>query len=593
MKQRTVFFWCALIAALVWAQAGRAQSATKTLSVRVAEEVRLELPYEEKVNMQGATNVTFTWTSNDETYARVCRKSAEEAYVNGCKVTSTPVRVDYHCTYLLDGYYHTIDLFYLVHVTTRESIYAGGHDIQIPAHNIDGLRLYPGETKIVSASTSYSQDDVIWYSSSPDIATAKNSQMKYSMGFVEALQPGVTLIKCYLNAYRTSWGAFVLTVLDDGRTIIYETADGKWRQQYKVPKGKPYPTPDAGYMVEFSGVPTGYVTDAGTFTLNYTTRYNIAPTVDDIQQYYTLDIDGQHPVFSSQITFNKTNLYALGCSDETEPLRYDRGAAPDDTYAWAFVGDPFGQVQLYGKDAKTFLQVGGEALSFTAIHPETYAANEIALKADGQYLSRNGTALGTSATLNPLRAFPIQAAEATYTRTFGAAYGTLVLPFYAPIPDGMTAYTCATVDGNTLQLTAVADQLLPNTPYIVENAEGATFTFANTSLGNYTDPVSEGLLTGIYAAAEAPTGSFVLQKQNGVLGFYQVETPVTVQPNRCYLTLDGSLAKAFYFSTTSTAVDALEALTNRSTEIYDLQGRRLQRLQKGVNIVGGHKVFVK
>lgn len=592
MKQRTVFFWCALIAALVWAQAGRAQAKAGEATVGVGSTTQISIADTYQRTLNQSSSVSANWYSESTSYVQVTSSTNKYCYVKGIKATSSPIRVTYSCSYIIDGYYRTMNFYYDVTVT-------GGTSSAQPTEVIitpQSVTMELGSTYRLygyNRPTTYSKAGYIWESDNNTIVSVQKSNDYEGQAIVTANKVGKANVWLFYDWHKDLMAICTIEVVDSRKTITYTTDDGKWTQTYKVKAGDPYPTPDAGYMVEFGDVPTGTVSTDESFTLSYTTRYNIAPTVDDIQQYYTLDIDGQHPVFSSQFTLNKTNLYALGCSDETEPLRYDRGAAPDDTYAWAFVGDPFGQVQLYGKDAKTFLQVGGEALSFTAIHPETYAANEIALKADGQYLSRNGTALGTSATLNPLRAFPIQAAEATYTRTFGAAYGTLVLPFYAPIPDGMTAYTCATVDGNTLQLTAVDDQLLPNTPYIVENAEGATFTFANTSLGDYADPVSEGLLTGIYAAAEAPTGSFVLQKQNGVLGFYQVETPVTVQPNRCYLTLDGSLAKAFYFSTTSTAVDALEALTDRSTEIYDLQGRRLQRLQKGVNIVGGHKVYVK
>lgn len=588
MKQRTVFFWCALIAALVWTQAGRAQAKDGEATVDVGSTVQISIGAAYQRTLNQSSSVSSNWRSENTSCVQVTSSTNKYCYVKGIKATSSPVRVLYSCSYTLDGHYRTMNFYYDVTVKSTAPT-----KVEISPTRVT---MELGSTKTLYGyvyPTSCSKADFIWECDGANIISVKKSNSYVGQATVTANRVGKANVWLFYDWQKELVAISTIEVVDSRKTITYTTDDGKWTQTYKVKAGDPYPTPDAGYMVEFGDVPTGTVSTDESFTLSYTTRYNIAPTVDDIQQYYTLDIDGQHPVFSSQFTLNKTNIYALGCSDETEPLRYDRGAAPDDTYAWAFVGDPFGQVQLYGKDAKAFLQVGGEALSFTATHPSTMQDNEIALQTGTQYLGRNGSALTTSTTPTSLRAFPIQAAEATYTRTFGAAYGTLVLPFYAPIPDGMTAYTCATVDGNTLQLTAVDDQLLPNTPYIVENAEGATFTFANTSLGDYADPVSEGLLTGIYAAAEAPTGSFVLQKQNGVLGFYQVETPVTVQPNRCYLTLDGSLAKAFYFSTTSTAVDALEALTDRSTEIYDLQGRRLQRLQKGVNIVGGHKVFVK
>jgi hypothetical protein len=44
---------------------------------------------------------------------------------------------------------------------------------------------------------------------------------------------------------------------------------------------------------------------------------------------------------------------------------------------------------------------------------------------------------------------------------------------------------------------------------------------------------------------------------------------------------------------TTTGIEAVEALTSGKAEIYDLNGRKLNKLQKGVNIVNGVKVYVK
>lgn len=164
-----------------------------------------------------------------------------------------------------------------------------------------------------------------------------------------------------------------------------------------------------------------------------------------------------------------------------------------------------------------------------------------------------------------------------------AGYGTTILPFaVASLPEGVKAYTCAEVSGNTLTLDEVT-ALEANKPYIIEGAWNATLTgdAQGTAL-----TYNEGLLTGVYAETDAPVGSYVLQKQD-VIGFYKVaeSKPLKVPVNRVYLTLpEQSETRVLYFDS-ATAIRAIEALTSGEAEIYNAAGARQNSLQKGVNII--------
>ena len=93
-----------------------------------------------------------------------------------------------------------------------------------------------------------------------------------------------------------------------------------------------------------------------------------------------------------------------------------------------------------------------------------------------------------------------------------------------------------------------------------------------------------------------PSGSYILSKYNNVLGFYQVEgNDVKVCPKyKCYLTPEASQTRAFFF-TGDGEVTGIEAIFGNTEKpvIYNTAGQRLNSLQKGVNIVNGHKVLVK
>lgn len=137
--------------------------------------------------------------------------------------------------------------------------------------------------------------------------------------------------------------------------------------------------------------------------------------------------------------------------------------------------------------------------------------------------------------------------EAKMTIT-DAHYGTFIAPFDVQIPLGVSA---SKVDGVTsigvVQTTEIADVIPANTPVIVYSETPLQKTFAGISTAEQ-DSYTAGLLTGVYCSTVAPVGSFVLQKQSTGMGFYVVEsvTP-TIAPNRCYLNLPPSAAKAFVF----------------------------------------------
>lgn len=172
-----------------------------------------------------------------------------------------------------------------------------------------------------------------------------------------------------------------------------------------------------------------------------------------------------------------------------------------------------------------------------------------------------------------------------------AQYSTFCAPFEVTIPAGVTASLASLdTDGTTLTLQPLNQTIPANTPVILFSEEElASITFTGLPLeGNPT----AGVLTGVYADTTAPDGSYVLQNQNGTVAFYKVASAITVPANKAYLTHSVSNAKVINFPS-ATAINAIESLTSGSAKIYDINGRELNSLQKGINIVNGVKVIVK
>jgi len=181
-------------------------------------------------------------------------------------------------------------------------------------------------------------------------------------------------------------------------------------------------------------------------------------------------------------------------------------------------------------------------------------------------------------------------------------YGTFIAPFDVTIPSGIKAYTVENISGSVLDLTEVATTIPANTPVILENTTGDVYNhdFTGASLAE-ADSYTANYLTGVYTAATiaASTDSevrYVLQTQNDVQAFYKVDAAFTATANRCYLTVTvSSGVKAFFFDLGD--ADGITTIDNGQLtvdkEIYNLAGQRMNKVQKGVNIVNGKKVLVK
>lgn len=203
------------------------------------------------------------------------------------------------------------------------------------------------------------------------------------------------------------------------------------------------------------------------------------------------------------------------------------------------------------------------------------------------------------------------AAKANVTLTIGeAGFATLMLPFGAEIPEGVTAYACeaaeeANTDGIRVLTLTPATTIEANTPYIVEGAGEYAFSGYGTA---YQDEYTAGWLTGTLAGKTATAGTYVLQNQENVVGFYPVvgDSEPTIGANRAWLVPEEteSDVKAFVLGGLLTGIENTVAVADDTlVDVYTLNGVTVRRsvklsealkgLNKGVYIVNGVKKAVK
>ena len=217
---------------------------------------------------------------------------------------------------------------------------------------------------------------------------------------------------------------------------------------------------------------------------------------------------------------------------------------------------------------------------------------------------------------------PFAAKAASYSRTVeGTTWATLCLPFEVSLENqNFRAFKLLSADDvtETVELEEIKTSIAAGTPVIIKMKDGATklnFTVANMEIANEvkTAETANGnyQLQGIYTqkmfSQDADNNCYIV-KGDKLMNPAKLLDKTTTEhvgskPFRAYMVDNSSapVAGARMFSISvggsTTAIEQLETTADSKAEYYDLQGRRLQDLQKGINIVkrGGKtmKVIIK
>ena len=218
---------------------------------------------------------------------------------------------------------------------------------------------------------------------------------------------------------------------------------------------------------------------------------------------------------------------------------------------------------------------------------------------------------------------PFTAKAASYSRTMkeGTTWATLCLPFEVSLANqNFRAFKLLSADdaAEIVELEEIETSIAAGTPVIIKIKDGETklnFTVANKEIANEvkTAETANGnyQLQGLYTQKEfsknADNNCYIV-KGDKLMNPAKLLDKTTTEsvgskPFRAYMADNSSApaagARMFSISVggSTTAIEQLETTADSKAEYYDLQGHRLQNLQKGVNIVkrGGKtmKVIIK
>ena len=207
------------------------------------------------------------------------------------------------------------------------------------------------------------------------------------------------------------------------------------------------------------------------------------------------------------------------------------------------------------------------------------------------------------------------ASNISYSRTLTSEWGSLCLPIDIDLDHNadFTAYSLNRLSDDMVELTKLFGTLAANTPVIIRrkiNADNLNVSASGTITANLSSsdsPSHDLKLIGTYCKkifTSADTDCFVLKGDKlmnpaKVLELSSAKT-VGIKPYRAYMTfadsVEGSSAKAYSLCIDSetTDIDIIHDISTDNAEYYDLSGRRVGNLQKGINIVkrGGKTIKV-
>ncbi len=218
---------------------------------------------------------------------------------------------------------------------------------------------------------------------------------------------------------------------------------------------------------------------------------------------------------------------------------------------------------------------------------------------------------------------PFAAKAASYSRKMnaGTTWATLCLPFEVSLENqNFRAFKLLSADDvtETVELEEIETNIAAGTPVIIKMKDGATelkFTEADKEIAKDVQTAETAdanyKLQGIYTKKEfskdTDNNCYIVKgaKLMNPAKLLEKTTTESVgsKPFRAYMVDNSSApaagARMFSISVggSTTAIEQLETTADSKAEYYDLQGRRLQDLQKGINIVkrGGKtmKVIIK
>ena len=193
------------------------------------------------------------------------------------------------------------------------------------------------------------------------------------------------------------------------------------------------------------------------------------------------------------------------------------------------------------------------------------------------------------------------AASFSHDVTFAAEYATLYLGYQVAIPEGVEAYVVESVSDGYAHLVEIENAIPETTAVILKNVGDKTAYRFDYSSYNITE-FAGNLLMGSIANCYVTEKAYVLAKNGeevcfGLASMNQLnEGAFLNNANKAYLPAGEVSAAAYYsfrFEGGTTGINEVKGENGEVKAIFDLTGRQVNAVERGIYIINGKKVLVK
>ena len=181
--------------------------------------------------------------------------------------------------------------------------------------------------------------------------------------------------------------------------------------------------------------------------------------------------------------------------------------------------------------------------------------------------------------------FGLEALVAAPVEVGDSKYATFVAPFDVDFTGAAVTANAATFDGDYVQLAPVTT--VPAGTAVVVKAEEGTYYVPKT-----TDAVLSATNELIAATTDvtADGTQYVLANKDAV-GFYKVIAGTTIAAGKGYLVLESAVKPFYPFAEDdATGINGVD-IAEENALIYNVAGQRMNKAQKGINIINGKKIL--
>ena len=162
--------------------------------------------------------------------------------------------------------------------------------------------------------------------------------------------------------------------------------------------------------------------------------------------------------------------------------------------------------------------------------------------------------------------------------------------------DANTQVFKAELSGTSITLHEVTDKIVTKSTAVILKSTGKPLMTKTTDTSTNSDTNSlKGVISSSGRTVTDPSTTYVLNNGSQGVGFYKLAGGNTLEAYKAYLVYDGGGAgvREFFGFEMDDADGIVSPLgeTEEGAAIYNLSGQRVQKMQKGINIVNGKKII--